>query len=892
MSSVSGGTDIDYCEAANRPRVEGKSLIVDNSAFFVRGVTYGTFRPNDDAENFPSAEIVERDFEMMSSFGINAVRTYTVPPISLLDCAKNHGLRVLIGIPWEQHISFLDDKARIRRIEREVYEAVRSFANHPAILAYTLGNEIPGTVVRWYGHKRIENFLRRLYRAGKEADPSGLFTYVNFPTTEYLDTSFTDFDCFNVYLEEKENLEKYLTRLHNISGDRPLVMAEIGLDSQRNGKRKQAEALGWQISSVFSSGCAGAFVFAWTDEWWRSGQDIEDWDFGLTSRDREPKEALYTVSKAFDGSPFPSADGPMISVVVCSYNGSKTIRDCLEALSVTRYNNFEVLVVNDGSTDGLADIVAEYPVRLISTPNRGLSSARNTGMAMAYGEIVAYIDDDAYPDPYWLQYVAHAFSTSDHAGIGGPNIPPPGQGLVADSVANAPGGPLHVLATDEIAEHIPGCNMAFRRSALLDVGGCDPQFRSAGDDVDLCWRIQDAGYTIGFHPSAVVWHHRRNTVRGYWKQQQGYGKAEALLEKKWPQKYNSLGHVSWGGRIYGQGQTRSLRFKKPRIFHGVWGQAPFQSVYQQAPGSFSSILLMPEWHLLTIVLGIAAASGLYWKPMLAAFPAFFIAVATILIQIGISAGKAKYSTAPRGMTERGTRLILTAVLHGIQPLARLIGRMSLGLTPLRSGGSDKIRARYFIPKTHMSEHWSEIWRSGDEWLQMLRDNLHKLRIRVRSGDEFDRYDLEAKAGFFGASRAIVLVEDHGAENQLVRMRTVPRLTVAAVSSIILMSSLTAIALAFDLFFIAIILTALSLYTAFAAVREMARSAGNFAIAFDSLIAERKTVFEETADLPHVPVVEQRVRFESAANGNGHRTDMNIKTNALATRRASDDHVQI
>src|SRR5260221_10124466 len=60
----------------------------------------------------------------------------------------------------------------------------------------------------------------------------------------------------------------------------------------------------------------------------------------------------------------------------------------------------------------------------------------------------------------------------------------------------------------------------------------------AGDDVDVCWRLQQRGWTLGFSPAAMVWHHRRNSVRAYWRQQKNYAKAEALLEKKWPEKYN------------------------------------------------------------------------------------------------------------------------------------------------------------------------------------------------------------------------------------------------------------------------------------------------------------------------------------------------------------------
>src|SRR5207244_3033426 len=145
------------------------------------------------------------------------------------------------------------------------------------------------------------------------------------------------------------------------------------------------------------------------------------------------------------------------------------------------------------------------------------------------GEIVAYLDDDARPDPDWLAYLAAGFAATNHAAIGGPNVPPPGDGPVASCVATAPGGPVHVLISDTEAEHLPGCNMAFRREALVAAGGFDPTFRAAGDDVDLCWRLREQGETLGFHPAALVWHRRRGSVRAFWRQQRGYGHAEALL---------------------------------------------------------------------------------------------------------------------------------------------------------------------------------------------------------------------------------------------------------------------------------------------------------------------------------------------------------------------------
>ncbi|HEV8482697.1 MAG TPA: glycoside hydrolase family 2 TIM barrel-domain containing protein, partial [Blastocatellia bacterium] len=315
------------------PHVRGKFIFAGSQKLYVRGVTYGTFRPDVNGSEFHDLRLVEEDFRQIAKNGMNAIRTYTVPPPWLLDAAQQYGLRVLVGLPWEQHITFLDDKARVRSIEERVRAGVRACAGHPAVLCYAVGNEIPAPIVRWYDHRRIERHIQRLYEAAKDEDPAALVTYVNYPSTEYLDLSFLDFLCFNVYLESQERMQAYLARLQNIAGDRPLIMAEIGLDSRRNGQIAQARMLDWQIRTAFAAGCAGAFVFSWTDEWYRGGHDIDDWDFGLTDRERRPKMALTTVRDAFSDVPFPrNRRWPRFSVVVCSYNGSATIRECFEAL--------------------------------------------------------------------------------------------------------------------------------------------------------------------------------------------------------------------------------------------------------------------------------------------------------------------------------------------------------------------------------------------------------------------------------------------------------------------------------------------------------------------------------------------------------------------------------
>ena len=460
---------------------------------------------------------------------------------------------------------------------------------------------------------------------------------------------------------------------------------------------------------------------------------------------------------------------PRVSVVICSYNGARTIGDCLEGLLHLEYPDFEVIVIDDGSTDSTAAIAVEYGVRLISTENRGLSHARNLGMEAATGEIVAYLDDDACPDPHWLTYLAATFLSTTHAGVGGPNIAPVVDGPIADCVANAPGNPTHVLLSDREAEHIPGCNMAFRKACLQAIGGFDPQFRVAGDDVDVCWLLRQRGWTLGFSPAAMVWHHRRNSLRAYWKQQTGYGKAEALLEGKWPEKYNAGGHSTWAGRVYGKGLLHRVG-RVGRIYQGIWGSALFQSVYQPAPGTLLTLTSMPEWYLLIMALIVLSLLGILWIPLLLALLLLALAVGAPLVQAAQSAARASFTSAPRSRVARLKLRGLTVLLHLLQPLARLYGRLRYGLTPWRWRGASDLA----LPRARASTLWSEGWRAPAERLQSIEAALRAAGTCVRRGGDYDRWDLGVRGGILGAVRMCMATEEHGAGKQLVRFRSWPR----------------------------------------------------------------------------------------------------------------------
>jgi hypothetical protein len=111
---------------------------------------------------------------------------------------------------------------------------------------------------------------------------------------------------------------------------------------------------------------------------------------------------------------------------------------------------------------------------------------------------------------------------------------------------------------------------------FFEIGGFDPDFQTAGDDVDFCWRLRDAGKQIGFAPTAFVWHHRRPSLRGYLRQQIGYGMAEAMLMRKHPSRFSPSGDARWHGMIYTGAPVRVAG--SATIYHGPMGLAGYQEI--------------------------------------------------------------------------------------------------------------------------------------------------------------------------------------------------------------------------------------------------------------------------------------------------------------------------
>ena len=779
-------------------RVNGKFLEVDARRFLIKGIAYGTFAPDANGEQFPAPLQIAKDVALMASAGFNTIRTYTAPPPTLLDAAIKHGLRVMIGLDWPQHIPFLDDSELTRRIRLNLVSKVRRLAPHPATLMVAVGNEIPPGIVRWHGQHRIEHFLRELYEDLKAAAPESLLTYVNYPPTEYLELSYFDVCAFNVYLHREPDLRAYLARLQHIAGTKPFLLAEAGSDSLREGLDGQARITAMHLRAAFAEGACGAIAYSWTDEWWRGGHFVDDWAFGLVDASRRPKSVFAAAKRVFKEAPFTIAERakwPKVSVVVCAYNAASTIDDCLDSLSNLTYPRVETIVVNDGSCDATVSLARQHTdVRVIDVPNGGLSAARNSGLAAAAGKIVAYTDADCRVDADWLTYLVQPILVSDVVGAGGPNITPPDDSWVSQCVARAPGEPTHVMLNDRIAEHVPGCNMAFRRDALLAINGFNPVYVCAGDDVDICWRFQANKLRIGFAPSAVVWHHRRPSVLAYWRQQVGYGEGEAWLEAHHPEKFLS-GQMMWRGRIYSQFPFLSTVSER-RVNTGVWGTAAFPSVYSTQAHQWHLLPHSPLWMAMSLALlfvgvfGPLARMDAAWLPLVAGLFGWTLTIVRCLM---CGWRSELYGLPSIGQwSPRKSRILyrgLIAGLHLLQPLARLKGRLSglsrpKAVTPQHVSRypwkspmptlTDFMCAARLVSRGNV-EHsfWSESWTPHatllNELVGVLRASRPAPVVDVDDGWCSDR-DLSLAIGRWGWLHVRTLVEEHERGSGLFRVR--------------------------------------------------------------------------------------------------------------------------
>jgi glycosyltransferase involved in cell wall biosynthesis len=247
--------------------------------------------------------------------------------------------------------------------------------------------------------------------------------------------------------------------------------------------------------------------------------------------------------------PRPLDHAPFVSVVIACPGGSAVLTECLSALARQTYANFEVIVLPDDRLDGLT-LPAGLDLRILPTGKVRPAEKRNLGIRAAKGEIVAFIDDDAYPDAHWMEYAVKYFGEDGIGAVGGPGVTPLNDpylarigGRVYDNWLVSGNYRYRYKAggVRRDVDDYPSCNLFVRKSVLEKIGGYRTDFWP-GEDTLLCKDIVDSGFRIVYDPWVVVCHHRRPVFGSHLRQLGRYAFHRGYFCRRFPS--NSL-HLSY-----------------------------------------------------------------------------------------------------------------------------------------------------------------------------------------------------------------------------------------------------------------------------------------------------------------------------------------------------------
>ena len=325
----------------------------------------------------------------MAALGINTVRIYTPPRRELLDEAARHGLRVMVGLPWSQHVAFLDDRALTRSDPaRDRRRRCGELGDHPAVLMFALGNEIPPGVVRWHGRLRVERFLRGLYDEAKAASP-GQPVHLRQLSADRISRPVV---LRRLRLQRLPAPRAGPARLSGAAAAHRRAQAAAARRSGRRQhprRRRGPGARSPRCTSAPRSKKAPAARSPSPGPTSGGAADIDGRRLGVRpGRSRAPAEAggarpspRRSPTRRFRETA--SSTWPRVSVVVCAYNAADTLDDCLALaraadLSRLRDHRRQRRLARSAP----ARSRRQHPrVRVIDMPNGGLSAARNVGLA-------------------------------------------------------------------------------------------------------------------------------------------------------------------------------------------------------------------------------------------------------------------------------------------------------------------------------------------------------------------------------------------------------------------------------------------------------------------------------------------------------------------------------
>lgn len=218
------------------------------------------------------------------------------------------------------------------------------------------------------------------------------------------------------------------------------------------------------------------------------------------------------------------SDYPQVTIIVCTYNRKDELSACLDSLVVQDYPNFDIIVVDDGSTDGTIDLLKEYKARhniqvVRNEINKGVSGARNAGIRNATGEIIAFTDDDCIATQNWITELVRGFSIDKKIMIVGGRIDDPTPTNILGIATKG----LYFITNKDSYDHLPtGGNLACKREYLIH-NLFDETLKYGSDDDDLCQTCLEKGYKFFFRFQASVIHNHRSTFWGLMRQRYIWG---------------------------------------------------------------------------------------------------------------------------------------------------------------------------------------------------------------------------------------------------------------------------------------------------------------------------------------------------------------------------------
>jgi GT2 family glycosyltransferase len=262
---------------------------------------------------------------------------------------------------------------------------------------------------------------------------------------------------------------------------------------------------------------------------------------------------------------------PFVSVIVPVRDGESTIADCLDAILATDYppDRREILVVDNGSSDGTAGLIRSRPVSYLREHKRGVSNARNRGIAESSGEILAFIDADCLAEPQWLTEIVRAFDDPEVGAVAGDLQHAPPTTAAERQAARLLGNWQRFAFTSNPSYPITA-NAAYRSDVIERIGGFDPHMIRA-QDVELGLRFHQHSYLhLAYAEHATVRHRNRSTQRGFFRQQLGWAYGAGLVGAKFeamggdPVKPPRIREITRTARGLGIVLLAALRRRGPR----------------------------------------------------------------------------------------------------------------------------------------------------------------------------------------------------------------------------------------------------------------------------------------------------------------------------------------